>query len=254
VGVPKINVYLPDDLAEAVKEAGLPVSPICQQALEVAVRRVTEIRETAKLDLTVDDPTARLTRFTAKARTAVDLAIARARQGRVTYVGTEHLLAGILEEGSNLAVQVLRSLEIEPDDVREALDARWPEPDVAEGDETAVAGRHWDPPAAEALKATLNEAIALAHNYIGCEHLLLGLVVDPESTAGQVLHSFGADHRSMRRAMLAALGGFVYAKSQGQGQPNPALLLQQALTPFSQRLEKLEKRMAELAGEPNDGE
>jgi ATP-dependent Clp protease ATP-binding subunit ClpA len=232
------------------------VSPICQQALEVAVRRVTELRETAKLDLTVDDPTARLTRFTAKARTAVGLAISRAREGRMTYVGTEHLLAGILDEGSNLAVQVLRSLEIEPDDVREALDARWPEPDVPEGDDTATAGRHWDQPAGAALKATLNEAIALAHNYIGCEHVLLGLVVDADSTAGQVLHTFGADHRSVRRATLAALGGFVYAKSQNQdkGQPNPALLLQQALAPFSQRLDKLEKRMAELSGEPATGE
>jgi ATP-dependent Clp protease ATP-binding subunit ClpA len=234
-----------------VKEAGLPVSPICQQALEVAVRRVTEIRETAKLDLTVDDPTARLTRFTAKARTAVRLAISRAREDRVTLVGSEHLLAGILDEGSNLAVQVLRSLEIEPDDVREALDARWPAADIPEDGDTSTAGRHLDPSAAAALKGALNEAISLAHNYVGCEHLLLGLIADEDSAAGQVLRSFGADHRAVRRATLAALGGFVYAKSQGgdPAQQNPADLLRQALAPFSKRLDQLESRMARLTGE-----
>jgi ATP-dependent Clp protease ATP-binding subunit ClpC len=253
--VPKINVYLPDDLAEAVKEAGLPVSPICQQALETAVRRVNEIRETANLDLTVDDPTARLNRFTDKARTALKLGIERARNDRVTLVGTEHVLAGILDEGTNLAVQVLRSLEIEPDDIREALDARWPAPD---NDDTTKAGSHLDEAAKTALKATLNEAISLAHNYIGCEHVLLGLVADQDSVAGQILRSFGADQRAVRRATLAALGGYVYAKAQAPGAAasltNPAELLQKALAPFSKRLDQLESRMNQLAGEQEKGE
>lgn len=254
--MPKINVYLSDDLAEAVKEAGLPVSPICQQALETAVRRVNEIRETANLDLTVDDPTARLNRFTDKARTALKLGIDRARNDRVALVGTEHVLAGILDEGTNLAVQVLRSLEIEPDEIREALDARWPAPDVEDGGDTK-AGSHLDEAAKAALKATLNEAISLAHNYIGCEHMLLGLAADQDSVAGQILRSFGADQRAVRRATLAALGGYVYAKAQAPGAAalaNPAELLQKALAPFSKRLDQLESRMNQLAGEHEKGE
>jgi len=184
--MPKVNVYLPDDLAAAVKDLGLPVSPICQHALEIAVRRVSGLMETAKLDLTGDDPTARLKNFTDKSRAAVSFAIQRARDGGVSMITTEHLLAGILDEGANLALQVLRSLEIEPDDLREELAAR-PAP-TAESDN---AGRQLDTSAAAALKAALHEAITFGHNYIGCEHLLLGLVAEPDGVAGQVLRGLG---------------------------------------------------------------
>src|SRR6202035_2631455 len=101
-----------------------PVSPICQHALETAVRRVAGPMEPARLDLTGDDPTARLKHFTDKARAAVSFAIQRARDSGVAMITTEHLLAGILDEGANMALQVLRSLEIEPDDLREELAAR----------------------------------------------------------------------------------------------------------------------------------
>src|SRR5689334_9408393 len=114
--MPKINVYLPDDLAEAVKEAGVPVSPVCQRALEGAVRRVAAVRQAAQLDLGQGDPTATLTHFTARARTAVRLAIEQAREAGAPEVGTEQLLAGLLAEGGNLALGILRSLEIEPEE------------------------------------------------------------------------------------------------------------------------------------------
>jgi ATP-dependent Clp protease ATP-binding subunit ClpC len=245
--MPKINVYLSDELAEAVKAAGLPVSPICQRALEIAVRRVTSIRETARLDLDVDDPTAKLAQFTAKSRTAVTLGIGRAKEARVAHVGTEHLLAGILDEGTNLAIQVLRALDIEPDDVREALDARWPVPDVPE--DGTGAGKQLTGSASAALEAAFNEAISLGHNYIGCEHLLLGILAEPDGGASAVLRSLGGDQRLARRATSATLSGYVYAKTQAQGQPNPAELLQQALAPFGRRLDALEARMAQIAGE-----
>ena len=78
--MPKINVYLPDDLADAVRDAGIPVSAVCQRALEQAVRRVTAIRETALTDLTgagltEADLTARLRQFTARAREVVRISI-----------------------------------------------------------------------------------------------------------------------------------------------------------------------------------
>lgn len=247
--MPKVNIYLPDDLFEAVKAAGLPVSPICQRALETAVRRVTSIRETARLDLNEADPTAQLERFTAKARATVDGAIRLARESDQTVVTTRHLLAAMIDEGSNLAVQVLRSMEIEPDDVLEDLAARSEatEPPAAEG----KAGLRLSGPTAAALKSALDEAISMAHNYIGCEHLLLGLVNDPDGVAGEVLRSRGAEPRLVRRSVLAMLSGFVYARTQGQvpQQGNPAELLQQALAPITQRLDRLEARLDALGTE-----
>src|SRR5882757_5269730 len=213
--MPKVNVYLPDDLAAAVKDLGLPVSPICQHALEIAVRRVSGLMETAKLDLTGDDPTARLKNFTDKSRAAVSFAIQRARDSGVSMITTEHLLAGILDEGGNLALQVLQSLEIEPDDLREELAAR-PASTAPTGD-GATAGRQLDASTAAALKAALHEAITLGHNYIGCEHVLLGLINEPDGGAGEILRSRGAEPRLARRAVAAILSGYVYAKSQPGG-------------------------------------
>src|SRR5689334_2766776 len=76
--MPKINVYLPDELAEAVKEAGLPVSAICQRALEQAVRRVTAIRETSLADLSSADLEERFPLLTGRTRTVLGLAVERA--------------------------------------------------------------------------------------------------------------------------------------------------------------------------------
>ena len=77
--VPKINVYLPDDLADAVKEMGVPVSAICQRALEASVRRVTAIRQATLGQVPPDDPAGRMAHFTAKARAAVGLAVRSVR-------------------------------------------------------------------------------------------------------------------------------------------------------------------------------
>jgi ATP-dependent Clp protease ATP-binding subunit ClpA len=247
--MPKINVYLSDELAEAVKDAGLPVSPICQRALEVAVRKVAAIRETAKHDLlrlTEDDPAGRLEHFTAKARAAVANGVRTAREDGLATVGTEHLLLGILDEGTNLAVQVLRSLEIEPDDIREDLAAR-----KATGDATADTTPKLDETAVTALKSALAEAITMGHNYIGCEHLLLGLVVEPDGVAGELLRSKGIDARAARRAVSATLSGFVYAQNRAQTeqQSGAAEQLRAVLAKFGQRLDKLEEGMARLTGE-----
>jgi ATP-dependent Clp protease ATP-binding subunit ClpA len=244
--MPKINVYLSDELAEAVKDAGLPVSPICQRALEIAVRKVAAIQETAKhdlLQLTEDDPAGRLEHFTAKSRTAVANAVRTAREDGLPTVGTEHLLLGILDEGTNLAVQVLRSLEIEPDDIREDLAAR-----KATGDTTADVAPKLDETAATALKSALAEAITMGHNYIGCEHLLLGLVVEPDGVAGELLRSKGVDARAARRAVSATLSGFVYAQNRAQ-ESSGAEQLRAVLATFGQRLDKLEEGMARLTGE-----
>jgi ATP-dependent Clp protease ATP-binding subunit ClpA len=245
--MPKVNVYLPDYLFEAVKAAGLPVSPICQRALEAAVRKVASIRETARLDLDEADPTAQLERFTKKARAAVDGAIRTARQSDQKVVTTRHLLVTMLGESGNLAVQALRSMEIEPDDVLADLAARaaTTEPPAAEG----RTGLLLSGPTAAALKGALDEAISMAHNYIGCEHLLLGLINEPDGLAGEVLRSRGAEPRLVKRTLRALLNGFVYAQSHSRAPQggDPAELLRQALAPITQRLDRLEERLDSLA-------
>src|SRR5262245_1865907 len=121
--MPKINVYLPEELSVAVKEAQLPISAICQAALEKAVRDVTSARgsEGPPPD---DRPWVGLFgRFTPRARQAVALAEQAARNVPHNYVGTEHVLLGVIDEGGNLALKVLQSLDIEIDDLRGELTA-----------------------------------------------------------------------------------------------------------------------------------
>src|SRR5580704_9533842 len=214
--MPKINVYLPDDLAEAVKEAGLPVSAICQATLEQAVRRLTTIRQLVASDLDIDTLGSRLPRFTDKALTAFGLAAEQARAAGVPLVGTEHLLGGLLAEGSNLALAVLHAMDIETSAVK------------AELDRAAVGSHPGGPDAARRISGPLGTALvgaaaaanALGHNYIGCEHLLLGLIAEPDGAGGQILRGLGVDERQARRTVTASLAGIEYwqARAQGRGQ------------------------------------
>jgi ATP-dependent Clp protease ATP-binding subunit ClpC len=248
--MPKINVYLSDELAAAVKDAGIPVSPICQQALELAVRKVAATREVAaKMDFTNDaDPMAHLTNFTAKARKALHDAVAMARRNGQEQVGTEHVLAGVLGAGENLAIQVLLSLDIDPDAIRDDLAARMA---AATGEALAdddLGVRHLGPAAAAVLKGALAEAITMGHNYIGCEHLLLALVADQEGTGGEVVRSHGAELRLVRRAVQAAISGYAFARSRGDasGEHAGAAQLRQVLGQFGERLDRIEARIAQL--------
>jgi ATP-dependent Clp protease ATP-binding subunit ClpA len=265
--VPKINVYLPDDLADAVKEMGVPVSAICQRALEASVRRVTAIRQAALGEVHLDDSAARLTHFTAKARAAVGLAVRSAYASGSAVVGTEHLLAGLLADRTNLALVVLTSMEIEPDAIRSALAAAgvtFPTPETPDQDAGAGPGRgglRFSDPAANALELAVTEAVGLGHNYIGCEHLLLGLASETEGTGGAVLRDLGAEPRPVRRAMTAALAGYTAiaaskqaraaaaqtAAQAGAQPPEVLTMLREAvrreLQPLTERLERLEERL-----------
>ncbi|GIH63142.1 Clp protease N-terminal domain-containing protein [Microbispora siamensis] len=277
--MPKINVYLPDDLAEAVKEAALPVSAICQRALEQAVRRVTAIRESILGDFEIDDP--RLSHFTPRTRAVFRLALERARAEGASGIGTEHLLAAMLAEGQNLALHVLRAIEIEPSLLERDLASRSPSapaaaagPEQSGDDGTGKDGpSRFDAPAANALELAVTEAHALGHNYIGCEHLLLGLVTEPDGIGGQVLRARGAEPRLTRRAVVAALAGYVHlraqdasasqAASQSAAQATPqaasqtavqavAAVVRQEIAPLLQRVERLERHAGVAASAEDD--
>src|SRR5215471_16483961 len=108
--MPKINVYLPDDLAEAVRVSGVPVSAVCQAALTEAVRRVTAIRAAVIGEITDEGLAARLPHFTARSRGVLARAGRRAREEDAATVHTGHLLRAILDDGDSLAVQVLNAM------------------------------------------------------------------------------------------------------------------------------------------------
>jgi ATP-dependent Clp protease ATP-binding subunit ClpC len=228
--MPKVNVYLPDELADAVKAANLPLSAICQRALEQSVKRVTAIRATVLGDLTTD-PTAQLAQFTDRSRTVLKMAITKARADGAEHVGTEHLLHAMLAEGSNLAVRVLQNEEINPAGITVPLPT---------GSSEAT---QFSSPAANALELTVTEAISLGHNYVGCEHLLLGLLSEPEGTAGNVLRELGVDLKSTRKAVVAALSGYAHLRAQPANNPATmiAAVVRQELQPLIERIERLEQ-------------
>jgi ATP-dependent Clp protease ATP-binding subunit ClpC len=183
--VPKINVYLPDELAAAVKDANVPVSAICQAALERAVREVTALREAAPAAHLDHQAWAAGTgiafaRHTNRARQAVALGRQAAVRLGHTYLGTEHLLLGVLEEGSNLAVRVLQALDVAPEDVEVELRG-YLKPGEPQASDTPLT-----PTLRTALELATQEGAKLGHNYIGCEHLLLGLIAESEGLAGSL--------------------------------------------------------------------
>jgi ATP-dependent Clp protease ATP-binding subunit ClpC len=222
----------------------VPVSAVCQRALEQAVRRVTAIRETVLTDLDLEVPTGALVHLTDRTRTVLKLAADRAGADGATAVGTGHLLAGMLDEGGNLALHVLRAMDIELDQVKRDLAQRT----SGERGEAGQA-RRFSGTAANALEFAVTESTSLGHNYVGCEHLLLGLVAEPDGTAGQVLRGLGADPRLTRRAVVAALAGYVHLRAQAQKPAQPAdtaqllaTALRDQLQPLLQRISRLEER------------
>jgi ATP-dependent Clp protease ATP-binding subunit ClpA len=233
--MPKINVYLPDDLAEAVRDSGLPVSAVCQRALEEAVRRITVIRQTELGDLDTEQLAARLPAFTSRAVTVMSLAVNAARDAGAPNVGTGHLLRAMITEGENLALRVLRAMEIEP----AALS--WPETDEPGGGP----GLRYSTPAANALEMPVAEATAMGHNYVGCEHLLIGLVAEPDGIAGRVLREAGADAKAVRRTVSAAIGGYAHlrATKPPAGPEELTAVVRQELRPLVQRIEAIEARL-----------
>jgi ATP-dependent Clp protease ATP-binding subunit ClpC len=245
--MPKINVYLPDELADAVRTAGLSVSPICQRALEHAVRQLAVVRAAATEELGDGEPAMAGSRLTDRSRTVLRLAIERARDAGEATVSTARLLEGILAEGSNLAIQVLDVLEIRPEQLTSALAGAAPvaESQPAPGDALRFSG-----PAGEVLRLAVTEALGLGHNYVGCEHLLLGLVAEPDGAGGEVLRAAGADPKATRRSVAAAMAGYRHLAANQVGRPASGqltALLQEQLTaqlqPLVTRIENLEARL-----------
>ncbi len=172
-------------------------------------------------------------RFTDRARRVVVLAQDEARSLNHNYIGTEHLLLGLITEGEGVAAKALESLDINKDAVRTAvIDI------IGEGEKPVEGHIPFTPRAKRVFELSLREALQLGHNYIGTEHLLLGLLKEGEGVASQVLIKLGADLSKVRQTVIELLSGYqrngddgresvgVGASSSGSGQTNSAILEQ----------------------------
>jgi len=141
-------------------------------------------------------------RFTERARQVVVLAQDEARALRHNYIGTEHLLLGLLREQDGIAARVLDSLGITIEEVRVEVGRI-----VGEGDEATASQIPFTPRAKKVLELALREAQALGHHYIGTEHLLLGLVRENEGVAARILLELDADAEKIRGEIIGMLSG-----------------------------------------------
>jgi ATP-dependent Clp protease ATP-binding subunit ClpC len=242
--MPKINVYLPDQLAAAVKEAGVPVSAVCQEALTEAVARIRVIRSAIAM---LRDPatpanalrkigTAIRTRMTPRLAAALQVAVLDDQGQAREAVSSLDLLRGLLGDGENFAVRLLLTHGVSVDGLVEGIVADVPSElsPVSEPGDTLLA--RLTMPARLAYASALEAVVDLGHNYVGCEHLLLGLA-DSESRAQDLLAGQGVQAPALRQTLSAAAAGVAIERSRALDQESDAL------ADLMRRVEALERRL-----------
>ncbi len=157
-------------------------------------------------------------RFTERARRVIILAQEEAKRLNHSAVGTEHILLGIIREGEGVASKVLESLNINPDRVRAEIESA-----IGRGERTPYEEVAFTPRAKKVLELALDEARRLGHNYIGTEHLLLGLIREGEGVAARVLEAMGADLERVRSQVVYLLGEEGTASYTKQASKTPTL-------------------------------
>ena len=152
-------------------------------------------------------------RFTDRARRVLVLAQEEARLLNHNFIGTEHILLGLIHEGEGVAAKALESLGVSLEAVREKV-----EETIGPAGSSTTGSPPFTPRAKKVLELSLREALQLGHNYIGTEHMLLGLVREGEGVAAQVLVSLGADLSKVRQQVIQLLSGY---QSQGGKEGTP---------------------------------
>ena len=142
-------------------------------------------------------------KFTDKARRVVVLAQEEAKLLNHNYIGTEHILLGLIHEGEGVAAKALEALGINLDAVRDQVQEI-----IGQGQQAPSGHIPFTPRAKKVLELSLREALQLGHSYIGTEHLLLGLIREGEGVAAQVLTRLGADTNRVRQQVIQLLSGF----------------------------------------------
>ncbi|MEV0167445.1 ATP-dependent Clp protease ATP-binding subunit, partial [Nonomuraea fuscirosea] len=153
-------------------------------------------------------------RFTDRARRVVVLAQEEARMLNHNYIGTEHILLGLIHEGEGVAAKALESLGISLEGVRQQV-----EEIIGQGQSAPSGHIPFTPRAKKVLELSLREALQLGHNYIGTEHILLGLIREGEGVAAQVLVKLGADLNRVRQQVIQLLHGYQGKEPAAAGGP-----------------------------------
>lgn len=155
-------------------------------------------------------------RFTDRARRVVVLAQEEARMLNHNYIGTEHILLGLIHEGEGVAAKALESLGISLDAVREQVQEI-----IGPSQQTQSGHIPFTPRAKKVLELSLREGLQLGHSYIGTEHILLGLIREGEGVAAQVLVKMGADLSRVRQQVIQLVSGYQGKEPQGAGVGQP---------------------------------
>jgi ATP-dependent Clp protease ATP-binding subunit ClpC len=189
-------------------------------------------------------------RFTDRARRVVVLAQEEARLLNHNYIGTEHILLGLIHEGEGVAAKALESLGISLEAVRAQV-----EEIIGHGGQAPSGHIPFTPRAKKVLELSLREALQLGHNYIGTEHILLGLIREGEGVAAQVLVKLGADLSRVRQQVIQLLSGYAGSKESGGapaagGSPESAPSGSLVLDQFGRNLTQLarEKKLDPVIG------
>ncbi|MSV87894.1 MAG: AAA domain-containing protein, partial [Actinobacteria bacterium] len=166
-------------------------------------------------------------RFTDRARRVVVLAQEEARMLNHNYIGTEHILLGLIHEGEGVAAKALEALNISLEAVRSQV-----EEIIGQGQQAPSGHIPFTPRAKKVLELSLREALQLGHNYIGTEHILLGLIREGEGVAAQVLVKLGADLARVRNQVIQLLSGYQGKEAAttggpAEGTPSTSLVLDQ---------------------------
>ena len=155
-------------------------------------------------------------KFTDKARRVVVLAQEEAKLLNHNYIGTEHILLGLIHEGEGVAAKALESLNISLEQVREQVQEI-----IGQGQQAPSGHIPFTPRAKKVLELSLREALQLGHSYIGTEHLLLGLIREGEGVAAQVLTKLGADTNKVRQQVIQLLSGYQGNETVSVGADTP---------------------------------
>src|SRR5436305_1995798 len=182
-------------------------------------------------------------RFTERARQVVVLAQEEARTLKHNYIGTEHILLGLLREEEGLAARVLESLDITVERVRAQVVRI-----VGSGEEVTSGQIPFTPRAKKVLELALREALSLGHNYIGTEHILLGLVRENEGVAARILLDFDADSEKIRNEVIRMLSG-PGSRQRGAGGSGAAAAAQGESKKSSKLLDQFGRNLTKLAAE-----
>jgi ATP-dependent Clp protease ATP-binding subunit ClpA len=162
-------------------------------------------------------------RFTERSRRVVVLAQEEARLLNHNYIGTEHILLGLIHEGEGVAARALESLGISLDAVRQQVLEI-----IGRGEQAPSGHIPFTPRAKKVLELSLREALQLGHEYIGTEHILLGLIREGDGVAAQVLVKLGADLNRVRQQVVQLLHGYRGEGVIGEGPPLPDVSLARA--------------------------